>query len=267
MNRMGRLEGKVAIVTGGARGIGRGIALVLAREGADVAIADIDVENANRTATEVRALGHRASMVRADVSDSASAESCVARVIDELGRIDILVNNAGVVGSHALSSAVTLDDWDACYEVNLKGIWIMSSAVVPHFKENGGGKIVNISSMAGRKGGTALPHYAASKAGAISLTQSLAKTLGANNINVNAVCPGFLWTDMWRSIEAMISGNPDPEAVARRLVFDGYIKANCPLRREQWPEDIGQAVAFLASEDARNITGQSLNVDGGMELN
>jgi meso-butanediol dehydrogenase/(S,S)-butanediol dehydrogenase/diacetyl reductase len=264
---MGRLEGKIAIVTGGARGIGRGIALVLAREGADVAIADVDVENADRTASELQALGRRAVVVRTDVSDQTSSESCVAQAIHELGRLDILVNNAGVVGDHALSSAVTLDDWDACYQVNLKGTWIMSRAVVPHFKENGGGKIVNISSMAGRKGMVVLPQYSASKAGVISLTQSLANALGPSNINVNAICPGFLWTDMALSIQAMVSGNPDVETLQHRLAFDAYIRANCPLRREQWPEDIGQAVAFFASEDARNITGQSLNVDGGIELN
>jgi len=264
---MGRLDNKIAIVTGGGRGIGRGISLVLAREGADIAIADIDIENANHTAGEIRDLGRRAIVVHTDVSSSASAEGSVASAVEALGRVDILVNNAGVAGSHVGGGAITLEDFDACYQVNLKGIWIMSRAVVPHFKENGGGKIVNIASIAGRKGNSGLAHYSASKAGAINLTQSLANDLGPSNINVNAVCPGLLWTDMWRSLEAMIGGNPAPEAVERRRYFEGFIQANCPLRREQVPEDIGHAVAFFASEDARNITGQSLNVDGGIELN
>ncbi len=263
---MGRLDSKIAIVTGGGRGIGRGISLVLAGEGADIAIADIDIESANRTAAEIRDLGRRAIVVRTDVSDPASAEASVAKTIEELGRIDILVNNAGVAGGH-IGGALTVEDWDACYEVNLKGIWIMSRAVVEHFRQNGGGKIVNIASIAGRRGDAALIHYSASKAGAINLTQSLAIQLGRSNINVNAVCPGLLWTDMWRGLEGKLGRNPDPEVVEQRRIFDAYIQSNCPLQREQWPEDIGQAVAFFASEDARNITGQSLNVDGGIVMN
>ena len=264
---MGRLEGKTAVVTGGGRGIGRGISLVLGGEGANIVIADIDIENANRTADELRQAGQAATVIRTDVTDPASARACITGAIQEFGRVDVLVNNAGVVGGHAGGAAITLDDWDTCYRVNLQGTWIMASAVVPHFKEQGGGKIVNIASIAGRKGQAAIAHYSASKAGAISLTQSLARDLGPSNINVNAVCPGLLWTDMWRSLEAMFARDATPEVVERRRAFDSYIQANCPLRREQFPEDIGHAVAFLASEEARNITGQSLNVDGGIELN
>ncbi len=263
---MGRLDNKVAIVTGGGRGIGRGISLVLAQEGAEIAIADVDIENANRTAGEIRDLGRRAIVVRTDVSDSASAEESVAKVVEALGRVDILVNNAGVAGGN-IGRALTVEDWDACYEVNLKGIWIMSQALVEHFRQNGGGKIVNIASIAGRRGDAALIHYSASKAGAINLTQSLALQLGRSNINVNAVCPGLLWTDMWRGLEGMLGRNQDPEVVERRGIFDAYIQSNCPMRREQVPEDIGHAVAFFASEEARNITGQSLNVDGGIVMN
>jgi meso-butanediol dehydrogenase/(S,S)-butanediol dehydrogenase/diacetyl reductase len=264
---MGSLDNRTAIVTGGGRGIGRGISLVLAREGANIAIADVDLENANRTADEIQAMGRKALVARVDVTDPASARAGVEAAISGLGNVDILVNNAGVVGSHVGGSAITLEDFDACYEVNLKGIWIMSGALVPHFKEHGGGKIVNIASIAGRKGNAGMAHYCASKAGAISLTQSMARDLGPSNINVNAVCPGLLWTDMWRSLEAMFGRDASPEAVERRRVFDSFIATNCPLRREQTPEDIGEAVAFLVSEAAKNITGQSLNVDGGIELN
>ncbi len=264
---MGRLEGKAAIVTGGGRGIGRGISLVLAGEGADIAILDLDLENANRTAAEIGGLGRRAIVVRTDVSDPSSAESGVAAAIEALGRVDILVNNAGVAGANVAASKLTLDDWDACYRVNLRAIWTMSSALIPHFKANGGGKIVNISSIAGRVGGVGLAHYGASKAGAISVTQSLAAELGPSNINVNAVCPGLLWTDMWRGLEAAVGGDAAPEVVEQRRFFEGYLRSNCPLRREQFPEDIGHAVAFLVSEQARNITGQALNVDGGIRMN
>ena len=264
---MGRLDNRVAIVTGGGRGIGRGIVLELVREGAAIVIADINLENAERTAGEVRQEGGRALVVGLDVTDPASVDAGVTAAIREFGRVDILVNNAGVVGQHVGGGAITLEDWDACYAVNLKGIWIMSRALVPHFKENGGGKIINIASIAGRRGTAGLAHYCASKAGAISLTQSLARDLGSSNINVNAVCPGLLWTDMWRHLEAAIGRDAAPEVVERRRVFERFIAENCPLRREQTPEDIGRAVVFFASDDARNISGQSLNVDGGIEIN
>jgi len=264
---MGRLENRTAIVTGGGRGIGRGIAMELAREGAGVIIADVDLDNAERTAGEIRDQGGRVLVVRVDVTDPASVDAGVSAAMLEVGNIDILVNNAGVVGAHVGGGSITLEDWDACYEVNLKGMWIMSRALIPHFRQRGGGRIVNLASIAGRKGAAGLAHYCASKAGAISLTQSLARDLGPSNITVNAVCPGLLWTDMWRHLEGAIGRDTTPEVVEQRRVFDRFIETNCPLRREQTPEDIGRAVVFFASDDARNITGQSLNVDGGIEMN
>jgi meso-butanediol dehydrogenase / (S,S)-butanediol dehydrogenase / diacetyl reductase len=264
---MGKLDGRVAIVTGGGRGIGLGISRALAAEGAAVGIADIDMANAQAAAAELKATGARAMVVETDVTSEDSAANAIQAVKAGLGRLDILVNNAGVVGKHVGGGAIDLGDWDMCYEVNVKGIWIMSRAVVDHFKQNGGGKIVNIASIAGRTGGAGMAHYNASKAAAISLTQSLAKDLGPSNINVNAVCPGLLWTDMWRSLEAMFSGDDTPEVVERRQLFERYLETNCPLRREQTPEDIGNAVAFLVSDAAKNITGQSLNVDGGIQMN
>ncbi len=264
---MGRLDNKVAMITGGGRGIGKGIALVLAREGAEIVIADIDTDNAERTAQELQAAGTKASVVRCDVTSDGSAADAVAAAIAAHGRLDILVNNAGVVGNHSGSNKITLDDWDLCYEVNLKGTWIMARAVVPQFRENNAGKIVNIASIAGREGGPGIAHYNASKAGVISVTQALAKELGPQNINVNAICPGLLWTDMWRHLEGMIIGDETPDLVERREVFERNLATNCPMRREQTPEDIGEAIAFLVSEAARNITGQALNVDGGMRMN
>ena len=264
---MGNLDNRIAIVTGGGRGIGKGIATVLARQGATIVIADIDTENANRTAAELRATGTTVSVVSCDVTSEASAATAVEAAIAQHGRIDILVNNAGVVGNHLGGAQIALEDWDMCYEVNLKGTWVMARAVVAHFKANGGGKIVNIASIAGREGGAGMAHYNASKAGVISVTQSLAKDLGPSNINVNADCPGLLWTDMWRHLEGMFAGDESPDVVDRRRVFDRILATSCPLRREQTPEDIGEAVAFLASDAAKNITGQSLNVDGGIQMN
>ncbi len=264
---MGRLDKRIAVVTGGGRGIGRGISLVLADEGADIVIADIDRENAWDTAKEIEQKGRKATVVEMDVTNAGSVEAALTEAIGWQGHVDILVNNAGVVGSNVGGGAITAQDWDACYEVNLKGMWTVTRALVPHLREQGGGKVVNIASIAGRHGGAGLAHYNASKAGAISLTQSLAHELGPMNVNVNAVCPGLLWTDMWRHLEAAISGDDTPEVVDRRQVFERFIKTNCPLQREQTPEDIGQAVAFFASDAAKNITGQSLNVDGGIEMN
>ena len=264
---MAQLEGRVAVITGGGRGIGFGIAAVLARSGATIVIADIDMENAHRAAAELRAGGSRVTVVEADVTSEDSARTVMDAAVAEYARIDILVNNAGVVGKHVGGDQVDTADWDMCYEVNVKGIWIMTRAAVPHFKSFRGGRVVNIASIAGRRGGAGMAHYNASKAAAINLTQSLAKDLGPSNINVNAVCPGLLWTDMWRSLEAMLGHDPTPEVVDRRQIFEHYLAENCPLRREQTPEDIGNAVAFLVSDDARNITGQALNVDGGIEMN
>ena len=264
---MGRLEHRTAIVTGGGRGIGRGIAFSLVREGAAAILADIDLTSANRTAEEIQLAGGTAMVVECDVTSEASIETAVRAAIGSRGRVHVLVNNAGVVGEHVGGREITESDWDMCYEVNVKGIWSMTRALVPHFKANGGGRVVNIASIAGRAGGAGMAHYNASKAAAINLTQSLALDLGPSNINVNAVCPGLLWTDMWRSLEAMFGRDEAPEVVERRRVFDRYLEEHCPLRREQTPEDIGNAVAFLVSDEARNITGQSLNVDGGIQMN
>ncbi len=260
------LSGRVALVTGAGRGIGRGIALALAEAGAEVALADVDLASAEQTAKEVEARGRRALVVRLDVTDARSVRQGVERALASLGKIDILVNNAGVVPDH-LGDAADEADYDRCYQVNQKGIWNVTSALVPHFKQRGEGRIVNIASIAGRKGAGLLAPYAASKAAAISLTQSFAGALGAHNVNVNAICPGLLWTDMWRKLEGAIRGTTESSVIDERAAFDAYIQQNCPLRREQTPEDIGNAVAFLVSDRARNITGQALNVDGGIEMN
>jgi NAD(P)-dependent dehydrogenase (short-subunit alcohol dehydrogenase family) len=263
---MARLNGKVALVTGAARGIGKGIANELAKEGANVVICDVLIDEASRTAGELQSQhGVNAIALEMDVTSDDSIASQVAEALKQMGQIDILVNNAGVPPDN-FGVDETEADWDRCYEVNLKGIWRVTSAVAPHFKERGGGKIINTASIAGRLGG-GMASYSASKAGAISITQSQAAELGRFNINVNAVCPGLLWTDLWRQIEGMFAGDHTEEVVDRRERFEAVIEANMPLGREQTPEDIGKAVVFFASDDAKNITGQSLNVDGGMRMN
>ena len=263
---MGRLDDRTALVTGGARGIGRGIALELAKEGADIVIGDLLIDVAEATAAEIRELGRRAIAVEMDVTSEDSITSAVERARSELGDIQILVNNAGVAPDH-LSAGEVESDWDICFEVNLKAIWKVSSALIPHLTEQGGGKIVNIASIAGRGGSGDIAAYSASKSGAISITQSQASQLGRFNINVNAICPGLLWTDMWRKLEGMLVGDDADEVVDRRARFEAALTAACPLGREQTPEDIGKAAVFFASDDAKNITGQALNVDGGIRMN
>ncbi|HLZ69874.1 MAG TPA: SDR family NAD(P)-dependent oxidoreductase [Dehalococcoidia bacterium] len=264
-----KLDGKVAIVTGGGRGIGRGIVQCLADEGAAIVIPDIDMAHAEQAAAELQAQGRRALALRMDVRRQAEADAMARRALEEFGAIDILVNNAGVATKRRGLPFTNLleEDWDWCYEVNVKGVFIVSKAVAPAMKERRSGKIVNIASIAGRQGVESIPHYAVSKAGVISFTQALAKELGRYNINVNAICPGLLWTPMWEQLESVFKGSEDPEVVRRREVFERTIERGTPLGREQTPEDIGKLAAFLCSEDAKNITGQAINVDGGQMLN
>ena len=263
---MARLTDQKALVTGGARGIGRAIALALATEGADVILADVEVAAAEKTADSIRAIGRACAVLPIDVSDDAAVASSIEEVLSEHGHVDILVNNAGIAPER-IGSKGTLEDWNACYAANVRGAWLMSAALTPQFRQRGAGKIVNIASIAGRRGHAGLAPYNASKAAVISMTQSLAEELGRSNINVNAVCPGLVWTDMWRHLEGAMQRDHSEEVVDRRSAFNAILESRCPLQREQMPEDIAHAVVFFASEEARNITGQSLNVDGGMEMN
>ena len=264
------VTGKVALVTGGGRGIGRGIALVLARNGADLAIGDLNLEDARSVAAEVEAMGRRATATSLDVTDQASVDQLVADVIARFGRIDILVNNAGIIAAPGWEQRERSneDDWDMIYAVNVKGIAKVTDVVAAHMKERLYGKIVNISSVAGRQGNPGNPPYCVSKAGVISLTQGTASELAPYSINVNAICPGLLWTPMWERISYRTSMSPDnPEGLTPRQLFERAVEARIPLKREQTPEDIGNLAAFLASDYALNITGQAINVSGGSSMN
>lgn len=264
------LSGRVAIVTGGATGIGRAIGIKMAEVGADIIVSDIDADACQGTAADITALGVRSVGIPADVTDPDAVTRMVADGIDQFGKIDVLVNNAGVAGApgwydHPVSRA---EDWSFTFGVNVKGMAIVTEAVLPHMKTAHAGKIVNLASIAGRQGRPSLPHYSATKAAVINYTQSLANELGRDNINVNAVCPGLLWTPMWEQVGARYAiNNPDYAGLSAHEVFDKMVDDIMPLGREQTPEDIGDAIVFLVSDDARNITGQSLNVDGGAFLN
>ena len=264
-------EGKVAIVTGGARNIGRGIALVLARRGANIVIADIDEEAARKTAEEIAALGVQSMACQMDVTKRDSVQRAVGRVLERFGHIDILVNNAGVIGKPGWAEFFPIreEDWDFCYQVNVKGMMIVSEVVAEHMKQRRSGKIVNIASISGRQGRPVLPHYAASKAAALNYNQALALQLAPHNINVNAVCPGILRGPMFETLSLRYwrVNHPGEEPPSVDEAVNEAVQTRVPLKRVQTPEDIGNAVAFFASDDAVNITGQSLNVDGGNFLN
>ncbi len=263
-----RLQDRVAVVTGGGGGIGSGICLVLAREGADVVVSDIDLEGAERCASQVRDEGRGSLTVRADVTVAQDCLDLVGASLKTFGKIDVLVNNAGLFGRR-LGLPFTNqeeEDWDNCYRVNVKGPFLLSKAVAPHMMERRYGKIINISSIAARRDAQILPDYTAAKNAVLSLTRVTAKDLAPYNVTVNAICPGMIWSPFWHRLAPMIAAHSDYAGLEPRPMFEKYVKDNIPMRREQTPEDIGQLAAFLASDDARNITGQTICVDGGAAM-
>ena len=267
-----RLKDRTALVTGGARGIGAGIARCLSEEGASVAIVDIDEAEAEKTAAS---LGGRAIGLGADVSQEQQIVGALDRASRELGGLDVLVNNAGAGSGRENISEITgagvesqtQESWDAQLANNLRTTFVASKAVIPLLKARGGGVIVNIASIAGLQPSPQLPAYGAAKAGVIHLTRTLALELAAHDIRVNAICPGFLWTRAWEALAGVMKASiPALKELEPRQIFEGVVARGVPLRREQTPEDIGKLVAFLASDDARNITGQEIKVDGGITL-
>jgi NAD(P)-dependent dehydrogenase (short-subunit alcohol dehydrogenase family) len=263
------LHGEKALVTGGGDGIGRGIVLELAAAGADVAVTHLPTPEHRELAFDVTAaverLGRRAVTIPMDVTVESSVDAGVGQLLREFARLDILVNNAGVMQTVAgLDAPVT--DFDRCYDVNVKGIWNVSKRLAAAFREQGGGRIVNVASTAGRRGGAEVPAYAASKAAVLSLTQSMADSFGPHGITVNAVCPGFVRTAMSEGFVAILreAGRTDADDAA---AYMSSIVESLPLRRHVTAEDIGNAVVFFASARARSITGQALNVDGGYMMN
>jgi NAD(P)-dependent dehydrogenase (short-subunit alcohol dehydrogenase family) len=255
------LEGQVAIVTGGGRGIGRATALELARMGADVVVAELDLAGGEHTAGEVKALGRRASSVPTDVTSRADLHAMVEHARSAFGRIDILVNNAGIYRA-ALPLDVTEEHWDAIMDINAKAVFFASQAVLPTMIAQKRGCIVSLASMAGKIGSRGNLPYNASKAAVISITRSLALAHAADGIRANCVCPGFVETDMWgevsRSLSAIMAMSPE-EFTRQRL-------AQVPLGRMEHPEDVANVVAFLASPRAGYMTGQALSVDGGLVM-
>ncbi len=268
-----RLSGKIAIVTGGARGIGAGIARCLAADGAKVGIVDIDGAEAEKTAAS---LGVAALGVAADVSDERAIADATARIHAELGGLDIFVNNAGagtgVIRPEEIPTGPGLENlpqasWDSQLANNLRTTFAGCKAAIPRLRARGGGAIVNIASIAALVPSPQLAAYGAAKAGVVHLSKSLALELGPSNIRVNAICPGFLWTRAWEGLATVMKlTRPEYRDMEPRQIFLAAVKQAAPLGREQTPEDIGKLVCFLASDDAINITGQEIKVDGGITL-
>jgi NAD(P)-dependent dehydrogenase (short-subunit alcohol dehydrogenase family) len=268
-----RLEGKVAIVTGGGSGIGAGICLCMAKEGAHVVVSDINLPAAKETADKITAIGPRAFALQTDVRELEDCERLIRTSLKEMGRIDVLVCCAGIPGYSAVKEYtegmtqienVSESDWNMTIDTNLKGVFLCNRAVAPYFKREKRGKIINIASIAGRRGADWIPHYSASKAGVIVLGQAIAAQLGPYNVNVNTVCPGNVWTPM--SIVAgkiMTKMYPAFKDKDPKEIFDEVIRTRVPLRRAPTLEAVGHAVVFLASDEASDITGQAINVDGG----
>lgn len=243
------LERRVAIVTGGARNIGKHLALELARAGASVVIADIQGARAQKVADQIKSANGHALAVETDVGDAEAIQNMVATTINEFRRIDILINNAALLGPRATLENLSLDQWDRMQHVNLRSAFLAAQAVVPHMRRKRKGKIINISSVVFWVGMTNASDYAASKGGLIGLTRALARELGAHNINVNAITPGAVKT-------------PEEQKLARPEDVDRIVDAQC-LKRRVVPQDIARAALFLASDLSDAITGQTLNVDGG----
>ena len=263
-------DGKTAIVTGAARGIGRGIALELARRGSNIVIADLDEDSAREVVAEIQAGGTRANYCETDVTQQWSTDEMVEAALEEYGQVEVLVNNAGVGGAADFTTRKipNIDDWEATFDVNVYGIVNGIQSVEKYMTDRGYGKIVNIASTAGRIGRPGFASYGASKAAAINVSQAWAFKLAPHGINVNAVCPGLIWTPLWESIGEW-RGSTDERytGMTPRQVFQRAVSEGVPLGREQTPEDVGNAVAFLASDRAKSITGQALNVDGGIRMN
>lgn len=245
-------HGKIALVTGAGQGIGRAIALGLAGEGADVVVNDLNLDLAENTAKEIRAMGPKAMAIQANVAIEKEVEAMVARMVNEWGGIDILVNNAGT-GRPMMVEDMDKSEWDRILDINLGGVFNCSRAVIPAIKARGGGKIINIASLAGKTmsyhGGA---DYTASKAAVLGFTRHLAFELGPYGINVNAICPGVTMTPL-------VEAHSPPETRES-------VKSRTPMRDIVKPEDIADAVIFLASRKARMITGSTIDVDGGISL-
>jgi 3-oxoacyl-[acyl-carrier protein] reductase len=246
------LKGKTAIITGSGRGIGKAIALAMAQQGANIVVNDVNMESAQQVVAEIEAMGRQAIAVKADVTAEDQVEAMIQSCIQRFGKLDILVNNAGIIQTVPVTE-IDGKDWDRVMEVNLKGVFLCCKAALQPMKAQRSGKIVNIASVAGKRGGGLLGNscYSASKGGVIAFTKSIARESGPFGINVNAITPAFTDTDMTRSID------PEKKEIIIKML---------PLGRVGQPEDIAGAVCFLSSGMSDYMTGEIMDVDGGLMM-
>lgn len=245
-----QLKDKVALVTGAAQGIGKSIAVALAKAGANIVVSDINLELASQTAKEIESLGVKTLAIKTNVADLTDVENSVAEIVKALGRIDILVNNAGIT-KDGLLVRMKKEDWDAVLAVNLSGVFNCTKTVSSLMMKQRSGKIISIASIVGQMGNFGQANYAATKAGVIGFTKTVARELASRNVTVNAIAPGFIQTAMTDKI---------PDDVKNKML------EQIPLGKLGQPEDIASAVLFLASPAADYITGQVLAVNGGMYM-
>jgi 3-oxoacyl-[acyl-carrier protein] reductase len=247
---MSQLANQIAVVTGAGRGIGRAIALKFAAEGADIVCVSRSVENSEKVAGEVRSLGRKAWAVAVDVADAAAVNAAAEKILADAGKVDILVNNAGVTRDGLLMRMAD-EDWDTVLNTNLKGAFLFMRALSRSFIKQRSGRIINVASVIGLIGNAGQANYAASKAGLLGLTKSVARELASRGITVNAIAPGFIETDMTAGLKEE---------------WKAELLKKIPLNCLGQPEDIAQAALYLASPGARYVTGQVLTVDGGMVM-
>ncbi len=280
-----KLKGKIAVVTGGASGLGAGICRCLAREGADIVIGDIQEELAKTVAKEIGETGVTCKAVKTNVKKSAECKALVEAAVGTFGRLDFLVCSAG--GGHDYEApAPDIEElakrdynaienlpeevFDHIVDLNFKGVFLSIQAAAPHFKKQKRGRIVTISSVAGRRGvnaGAGLMTYSATKAAVILMTQSVACEMAPYHVNVNAICPGIIWTPSWAENALLMSKTiPAFQGMTPEQVFAIIAQHEIPFGNPQTPEDIGNMAVFLCSDDAKEITGQAFNVDGGMRM-
>ena len=248
-----KLAGKIALVTGAAQGIGRGIAGVFAEEGATVVIADVQAEAGRKAAGDIQAAGGRAAFSHTDVTAEADVRAAIEGAVADFGRIDIVVNNAGTTVVRTVEES-TVDEWDHLMAINVRSIFLTAKYAVPHMRKQGGGCILNVGSVSSIVAQQGTPCYCASKGAVLLLTKSLALDYGPDRIRVNCLCPGITDTPLLRF---HVQHAPDPDAHLRKRL------ERVPLGEMLYPEDMGRAAAFLCSDDARGITGAYLLVDGG----
>lgn len=256
------LSGKVALVTGAGRGIGLGIAVSLARAGADLVVADFDLNIAEEAATHIRALGHRAVALQVDVCQADSVSAMVKQVAEHFGGLDIAVNNAGVVSLGKVSE-LSVAEWDRIMNVNARGVFLCCQAELKLMRARGAGRIINLASIAGKVGFPDLAHYSASKFAVIGFTNAFAKEVAREGITVNALCPGVVGTGMWRGEEGL-SGRWRLPGETEAQSWERHQSSLLPQGEAQTVEDMGQLAVYLAC--APHVTGQAISVDGGFSL-